>query len=60
MFNIQVEEVRVVKLYQSEIMKHIWSVFVLLLQDKFQLVQELDFDPIIVLYIGNVSDILRL
>ena len=60
MFNIQVEEVRVVELYQSEIMKHIWCVLVLLLQDKFQLVQELDFDPIIVLYVGNVSDILRL
>ena len=60
MFNIQVEEVRVVELYQSEIMKHIWCVFVLLLQDQFQLVQELDFDPIIVLYVGNVSDILRL
>ena len=60
MFNIQVEEIRVVKLYQSEIMKHIWGVFVLLLQDQLQLVQELDFDPIIVLYVGNVSDILRL
>ena len=60
MFNIQVEEVRVVELYQSEIMKHIWGVFVLLLQDQLQLVQELDFDPIIVLYVGNVSDILRL
>ena len=60
MFNIQVEEVRVVELYQSEVVKHIWCVLVLLLQDKFQLVQELDFDPIIVLYIGNVSDILRL
>ena len=60
MFNIQVEEVRVVKLYQSKIMKHIWCVLVLLLQDKFQLVQELYFDPIIVLYVGNVSDILRL
>ena len=48
--NIIVQELGIFELAQCEVVKHIWCVLVLLLEDQTELIQELDLNSIVILH----------